>query len=762
MRIPQFSQQVNEQGMPNARIQGGMSPGAAVDVVSNQIDGIANLAANVYQQEVDRTDRTRVMDAQNQLTELKYHLQNNKIDGYIHKKGADVVGFGNEDGTGFVDYYSKAYQDGVSEITAKLGNNRQRAMFNRAATQDAYAFRGNLQNYFVRENDTYQQSVYSASADRYIRNINENPGDFASIDDSRENLKASLGELMRLEGKSATEAENLYLKNVSSAHMANLNAFIENGNLKAATMYRNKYGVELSLKDSIRVQNEIQQKIEDQQVEALVNFAITGSQENSNPALNAPPQVSQAIAQELKGLTPQQMKAIKYNDQRLDVYTVHAGHERGLDHFTPLVLGLRLAGEKSNNNQVSEVGARSVMQFIPSTWYGKEGEKNGYMWNRKTGKKRDINNPTDVIDAAFDYVEDVSKRYKTKDPMVIAAQYHGGDTDAKLVLSGQQPNGPRGRAYLERMDTWLTSGISRYADLPAISRQQAFDRIDSANVPLSVKEKAQASMGRRFSAQDGAKKEAQNEAYDYFFKGINSGQFTYEQISVSELDVLAPNQIKDLKSVSKATYNKDIKTDPTIYSMIMLNKEELFKGKPQSVLHQYTDKLSPTDYRNITQMYLDVNKNINDSKKTDVLDISPQTVSDHLNPYLPMLGITDKSNKKQIEHYSAVQADVTQTLKEAEARKGSKLTKDEYGRIVLKTIGLNSQITSSRSFLGVPLTGNSETTLNRIYSVKSKDDIAPNTQRKIDDLFKKQGRDTSKVTLAEYLNAYYSMMRRGF
>ncbi|MFX8910856.1 transglycosylase, partial [Acinetobacter baumannii] len=85
---------------------------------------------------------------------------------------------------------------------------------------------------------------------------------------------------------------------------------------------------------------------------------------------------------ELKALTPEQMKSIKYNDQRLDVYTVYAGRERGLENFTPLVLGLRLAGEKSNNWEVSEAGARSVMQFIPSTWEGTPGQKNGYKWDR--------------------------------------------------------------------------------------------------------------------------------------------------------------------------------------------------------------------------------------------------------------------------------------------------------------------------------------------------------------------------------------------
>ena len=194
--------------------------------------------------------------------------------------------------------------------------------------RDAVQFKGSLQNYFVRENDVYQQSVYSSSAERFIREINENPGDFTKIDESRANLKASLGKLMNLEGKSATEAENMYLKSISSAHLNNLNAFIQNGELKAAATYKKKYGDEISLADDYVINKRIHEKLEEQQIELLVNKATTGTQEYSNPALNAPPQASAAIAKELKELSPEQMKSIRYNDQRLDVYTVHAAKKK--------------------------------------------------------------------------------------------------------------------------------------------------------------------------------------------------------------------------------------------------------------------------------------------------------------------------------------------------------------------------------------------------------------------------------------------------
>ncbi|MDO7196402.1 transglycosylase SLT domain-containing protein [Acinetobacter pittii] len=764
MRIPQFNSQVAEADLPNVQISGGVTPGQAVNMVGNQVDGFANLAntfANKYKEYQDENDRVRVIDAQNKLSELRLHLENNDTDGYIKKKGADVVGFDDGEGGNFVDYYSRAYQDGAGEIASKLSNGRQRAMFQQIAARDSLQFKGTLQNYFVRENDVYQQSVYSSSAERFIREINENPADFTKIDESRENLKASLGKLMSLNGKSATEAENMYLKSISGAHLNNINAFIENGELKSAVTYKSKYGEEISLADRFRVDQRIHQKLEEQQVELLVNRATTGTQEYSNPALNTPPQASAAIAKELKALTPEQMKNIKYNDQRLDVYTVHAAKEKGMEWAAPLLLGLRLAGERSDNSAVSNKGARSVMQFIPSTWHGSDTQKNGYKWDRQSGRERDIDNPADTIDAALDFVSDISKKFKTKDPMVIAAYYHGGDDDARRVLAGGQPKGPIGRGYLARMDKWLSQEFGDYAKKPAKTREQAQEEIWNSDVPLDVKNKALSFTDRYYSGLDKAKEEKQDQVYDYYFKGINAGKFSYDQIPAVDINALEPNQIRSLESVSNAKFKKDIKTDSTVYSMIMLNKEELFKGKPQSVLHQYADKLSPSDYRAVTKMFIDVNSPSKDGKKDDSLEVSPKTVSDYLNPYLPMLGITNKTNKNQIDHYAAVQADVTQTLREAEARKGSKLTKDEFSRAVLKTIGLNTKITTSRSLFGVSV-GDSESTLNRIYSVKSKDDIAPNTQKKIDDLFKKQGRDLSKVTLAEYLNAYYSMARRGF
>ncbi|ENU07741.1 lytic transglycosylase domain-containing protein [Acinetobacter calcoaceticus] len=750
MRIPQFTSQVAEGDMPNVQISGGVTPGQAVDMVSSQVDGFANLAntfANKYKEYQDENDRVRVIDAQNKLSELRLHLENNDTDGYIKKKGADVVSFDDGEGGSFVDYYSRAYQDGAGEIAGKLSNGRQRAMFQQIAARDSLQFKGTLQNYFVRENDVYQNSVYSSSAERYIREINENPADFGKIDESRENLKASLGKLMSLNGKSATEAENMYLKSISGAHLNNINAFIENDDLKSAVTYKNKYGTEISPADDYALNKRIHQKLEEKQVESLVNNVTTGTQEYSNPALNAPPQASAAIAKELKALTPEQMKTIKYNDQRLDVYTVHAAKEKGMDWAAPLLLAIRLSGEKSNNNAVSPKGAKSVMQFMPATWaeYNKGG-------------KRDLNNPADTIDAALDFISDISKKYKTKDPMVIAAYYNGGGNAAKAVLNGQQPPASETRNYIQRVDKWLTDGFGSYIKQPAKSREQAYDEIWKSNAPLEVKQKALVATDRYYSGQDKAKEERQDKEYDTLYKDIVSGKYSFEQIPAGSITALEPSQINSLKSVSKATYSKDVKTDPVVLSMIMLNKDELLKGKPQSVLHQYADKLSPTDYKEVTKLYADVNGlKTAKAKEEKTFLVNDSTISSALKPYLGVIGITSTTDKKQLEHYNAVKTDLMQTLREAEAKNGGHLNWDQVNRVVLKNINNQVRVTTSRPFF------DDKVEMNRVYAqVKSKSDITESMKTKIDNMFKKQGRNPNNITDSEYINAYYSIMRRGF
>lgn len=122
-----------------------------------------------------------------------------------------------------------------------------------------------------------------------------------------------------------------------------------------------------------------------------------------------------------------------------------------------------------------------------------------------------------------------------------------------------------------------------------------------------------------------------------------------------------------------------------------------------------------------------------------------------------MIGITSTTDKKQLEHYNAVKTDLMQTLLEAEAKNGGHLNWDQVNRVVLKNVNRQVQITTSRPFF------DDKVELNRVYNqVKSKGDITDSMRTKIDNIFRKQGRNPNNVTDSEYINAYYTLMRRGF
>lgn len=204
-------------------------------------------------------------------------------------------------------------------------------------------------------------------------------------------------------------------------------------------------------------------------------------------------------ANQLKSMSTSEHRNLKYNDSRLDSYMVKYGKETNREWLIPLLMAIKNDGEKSNMNQKSPVGARSVMQFMPDTWEGHNGAK-GYKYDRKTGRIRDINNAADVIEAAFDYMEDAAKRYKTRDHRVLAAEYNGGYRAAKNVLDGGNGRFGETIGYVKRVD----QNIAKYQDF---EKYAATGKVGSSSNPklkgyevvggLEVSENAKFNMERK-------------------------------------------------------------------------------------------------------------------------------------------------------------------------------------------------------------------------------------------------------------------------
>jgi len=129
----------------------------------------------------------------------------------------------------------------------------------------------------------------------------------------------------------------------------------------------------------------------------------------------------------------QKAEAVPYNSPELDQIVVSAAQESGIP--PKLLLAIKNAGEKSNNDQVSKKGAAGVMQFMPETAkaYGV-----------------DSTNPASAIKGAGRYLADLIKQYRGNVAAAVA-HYNGGSTQGALVAAGKSPSYPETRAYLERV-----------------------------------------------------------------------------------------------------------------------------------------------------------------------------------------------------------------------------------------------------------------------------------------------------------------------
>ncbi|AXX53923.1 transglycosylase SLT domain-containing protein [Acinetobacter baumannii] len=145
-------------------------------------------------------------------------------------------------------------------------------------------------------------------------------------------------------------------------------------------------------------------------------------------------------------IAPSEYKTIRYDDPRLDAVLERKATSMNMSWAIPLLQAIRKGGERSHNWQVSPKGAKSIMQIMPDTQKGLE---------RNSGKKFDINNPSDATEMALLLVKEISETYKTKDPKVIAAHYNGGFKNGKAMQKAGKPVSDETIKYVNNISNYL-------------------------------------------------------------------------------------------------------------------------------------------------------------------------------------------------------------------------------------------------------------------------------------------------------------------
>ncbi len=145
--------------------------------------------------------------------------------------------------------------------------------------------------------------------------------------------------------------------------------------------------------------------------------------------------VDPVASRQLFDMGANERKALKYNDPRIDAYTVTAAQREGVP--PELMLALKNSGEKSGPTAVSPKGAQGVAQLMPEN-------------QRKYGVT-DPSDPIQSVDGMAKYLRDTMKQYDGNIQAVIA-DYNGGPRQAKRVMQGMQPQAVETIKYMKRVN----------------------------------------------------------------------------------------------------------------------------------------------------------------------------------------------------------------------------------------------------------------------------------------------------------------------
>jgi len=186
------------------------------------------------------------------------------------------------------------------------------------------------------------------------------------------------------------------------------------------------------------------------------------------------PAVDPAAARELHVMGASERQALRYDDPRLDAYTVTAAQRESIP--PEVLLAIKNVGERSGSNAVSSKGAKGVMQFMDDTWtaYGK-------------GDPRD---PVASIDAGARLMKDLITQYDG-DVRAALAHYNGGGKAGQAVREGRLPPAKETRDYLARTEQFMAERSGAEAgraaandpDMVAAARvQQVRETVESWNL----------------------------------------------------------------------------------------------------------------------------------------------------------------------------------------------------------------------------------------------------------------------------------------
>ena len=631
--------QVSPGGPSNARFDApqsqnyasrqGAQMGQAMEAASSEA---SRIAADMQAQ----ANQLRFDDAINQVKEEQLRLTYDKDAGYSSLKGINALQ--RPDGKPLKAEYGDLLKKRIGEIGASLGNDAQKAAFDKASANILTGFVGQVDAHESSEFKTYGLSVSEGVQATAKRDIALNWSKPEAIDAAVERIRAEAYRQGQLLGKSAEWQEAAARKMASDGHKLAVLSALENNNPAYADTYLKKYAGQMEADDIMTVRGHITK-----QMDAQV-------------AIGAADQV-------VKQFAPRMAPTDFDRLVNITMATESSGQRYG----------------KDGNLLESPKGAKGEMQVLDGT-------------NTDPGfgvKPTRDNSPDERARVGRDYLQAMLQRYQG-DPALAWAAYNAGPgrVDAAMKNAGKpvmvdantDPNAPRQMSWLSLMPKETQNYVAKnmaalgsgagtpprptLADIDA--RLQA--NPDLASNPQRLK-LAREEAARQFKIQEDAIKQRDEGALAEAQRWLVANGGNYAGLPASVRNAIPPGKVDEVMGFAgKIAKGAPLETDWSLYYQIKTNPDALQAAN----LMAFRGKLGDSEFKALVSQQEDLRSG------KDLTQV--RTTRDVLSQYMREAGIdptpkdTDKTGAEKV---GRIWAAFESRVREREQAKGGKLTPEE-------------------------------------------------------------------------------------
>lgn len=674
------------------------------------VEEASGAAARIAADTQAQANELRVIDALNRVKEAQLHLTYDKEAGYSNLKGINALE--RPDGKPLNAEYGDLLQKRIGEVGAALGNDAQKAAFERQASGVLTGFVGKLKAHESQELKTYALSTSEGVQATARRDIALNWNNPEAVDKAVARIGAETYRQAQLLGKSAEWQEAAVRKMTSDGHkLAMLNA-LENNNPAYADDYLKKYGPQMESDDIMFVRGHITK-----QMDAQIGASVAGE-----AVRQAAPRMQQTDFSRMVTIT----LGTESNGQRY-------GKDGGL--------------------LTSPKGAKGEMQVLDGT-------------NLNPGfgvKPAADNSPDERARVGRDYLDAMLKRYGG-DPAKAWAAYNAGPgrVDAALknaekpvmVNASADPNAPKKIEWLAMLPQETQKYVAKNmaalsaggGELPRPTFAEIDDRLRAdprlAGNPARYKV-AREEASRQFEEQTKAVKQREDDAVASAMRAViqNGGRFT--DLPASVRGAIPPKEVDNVMAFAQKISKGDDTTSLWLYNKLTGNPSAL-ASMSDSEFFALRRELSEADFKHFSAERAKLTGTAPGSNGPG--ELNSGAIKQTLDARLRMLKI-DPSPKDDggadAARIGGIRQFVDQYFVGAQREAGKKFTDAEVAQHIDALFAKNATFRGWFTDTSGPVLG------------MKIGDIDSASKNSIKDAFKRRGVDSP--TDAQIMNAYWNM-----